>query len=156
MAWMVRRELKKLPELLGEDEHVLNLARGEYDGREGLMALTGRRILFLEQGMMRHRLEDFRYERVTFGDYVRSRISGESGPITAATAPPRAPAESSSATDPMDQLRKLGELRDAGLPTARSSRERKRNCYPGCSGLAERVYARSVSATTIRSWTVVA
>src|SRR5829696_7802850 len=62
--WLVRRELKKLPDMLEDGEEVLNLARGEYDGREGLMAVTDRRIVFLEQGMVRHRFEDFSYDRI--------------------------------------------------------------------------------------------
>lgn len=48
MGFMVRREMKKLPELLGEQEDVVNLARGEYDGKEGLIVVTDRRIMFVE------------------------------------------------------------------------------------------------------------
>jgi hypothetical protein len=148
MAFMVRRELKKLPDVLGADEEVLNLARGEYDGREGLMAVTDRRIVFLEQGMLRHRFEDFRYEKITsvqtstgirsgkltifsagnkheikdvhpkqraveIGDFVRAKTSPDSGP---ATGPPITAAVDERA-DPMDQLRRLGELRDSGVIT---------------------------------------
>ncbi len=64
MGFMVRRELKKLPELLGENEDVVNLARGEYDGKEGLIVTTDRRIMFVEQGMIRSNLEDFPYDKV--------------------------------------------------------------------------------------------
>ena len=53
----VKRELKGLAELLAEDEEVLNLARGEYDDRQGLVVVTDRRVLFTEQGMARSRLE---------------------------------------------------------------------------------------------------
>jgi len=156
MAFMVRRELKKLPDVLAEDEEVLNLARGEYDGREGLMAVTNRRILFLEQGMLRHRFEDFRYERITsvqtstsirsgrltifsagnkheikdvhpkqraveIGDFVRAKTSPES---SSDTQPPLAAAVDEQG-DPMDQLRKLGELRDAGVVTAEEFEAKK-------------------------------
>jgi Bacterial PH domain/Short C-terminal domain len=61
----VKRELKGLVELLAEDEEVLNLARGEYDDRQGLVVLTDRRVLFTERGMMRSRLEDFPYDRIS-------------------------------------------------------------------------------------------
>jgi Bacterial PH domain len=47
---MVRRELRKLPEILGEREEVLNLARGEYDGKEGLLVVTDRRVVFSRAG----------------------------------------------------------------------------------------------------------
>jgi hypothetical protein len=64
MGFMVRREMKKLPELLAVDEDAVNLARGEYDGKEGLIVVTDRRIMFVEQGMIRHNFEDFPYEKV--------------------------------------------------------------------------------------------
>lgn len=146
MGFMVRREMKKLPQLLGEGEEVVNLARGEYGGKEGLIAATDRRIIFVEEGMVRHRLEDFPYNKVSsilteagirsgkltifasgnkaeitdvhpkqraseIGDYVRGRIgtafAGQAAPSPPVVAP----------DGPMEQLRKLGELRDAGLVT---------------------------------------
>ncbi len=145
----VRKELRKLTDLLGEDEEVLNLARGQYDGKLGLVVVTDRRIVFTEQGMMRSRLEDFPYEKISsvqtgtsvmsgkltifasgnkaeikdvmpkdrvneIGDYVRTRIgSGPSAPAVETSAPPSAPAGAS----PMEQLKQLGELRDAGVVT---------------------------------------
>lgn len=142
----VRKELKKLTEKLAEDEEVVNLARGQYDGKTGLVVVTDRRIVFTEQGMVRSRLEDFAYEKISsiqtetgvvfgkltifasgnkaviervgpkeripeIGDYVRNRISPGSSPTT----PPAAgPAPEAS---PMDQLKQLGELREAGVLT---------------------------------------
>jgi Bacterial PH domain len=76
-AFLVRRELKKLPEMLGEVKHVLNLARGEYDGREGLIAVTEHRILFLDQGMVRHGFEDFRFDKITSVQQSTGVLSGE-------------------------------------------------------------------------------
>lgn len=133
--------------MLEDGEQVLNLERGEYDGREGLMAVTDRRILFLEQGMVRHRFEDFSYDRINsvrtstgmrsgkltvfvaghkheindirpkqraveIGDYVRTRAASPSEVAASATA-----ADVPSSDDAMEQLRKLGELRDAGVLT---------------------------------------
>lgn len=145
MGFMVRREMKKLPELLAEGEDAVNLARGEYDGKEGLIVVTDRRIMFVEQGMIRHNFEDFPYEKVSsvktesgmrsgkitiyasgnkaelkdihpkarvseIGDYVRTRVSG--GPSTPAAAPVATAPDS-----PSEQLKKLAELRDAGILT---------------------------------------
>lgn len=143
----VRKELRKLTELLGEDEEVLNLARGQYDGKTGLVVVTDRRVLFTEQGLMRARLEDFPYDKVSsvqtgsgvvggaltifvsgnkaeikdvypkqrareIGDYIRDRIGSSAKPAATAAMPP------AGATDnPMQQLKQLGELRDAGLLT---------------------------------------
>ena len=148
MGFMVRREMKKLPELLAEDEDVVNLARGEYDGKEGLVVVSDRRVMFVEQGMIRHNFEDFPYEKVNsvktetgmrsgkitihasgnkaelkdihpkarvteIGDYVRARISASSKELA-----PEAPSAAGAADSPMEQLKKLGELKDAGLLTA--------------------------------------
>jgi hypothetical protein len=142
MRMGVKRELKKLPSLLLDAEEVLNLARGQYDGKQGLIVLTDRRVMFVEEGMVRSRLEDFPYGRVSsvqsekgmmfgrliifasgnkaeikdvapkdrateIGDYVRSRIAEGSSSNGAAPA--------SVADDPYEALRKLGQLRDAGV-----------------------------------------
>ena len=80
---MVRREMKKLPELLGENEDVVNLARGEYDGKEGLIVVTDRRIMFVEQGMIRSNLEDFPYDKVSS---VKSETGMRSGKLTIFTS----------------------------------------------------------------------
>ena len=144
-ARMVRRELRKLPSILGEGEQALNLARGEYDGKEGLLAVTDRRVIFLEEGMIRHRLEDFPYDKISsvqtktgmrsgeltifvggnkatvkdvhpkqrapeIGDYVRQRVASGPAPTPAAEA-----AQPPAAESPMDQLKKLADLRDAGV-----------------------------------------
>lgn len=146
----VRKELRKLTDLLAEDEEVLNLARGQYDGKTGLLFITDTRIVFTEQGMMRSRLEDFPYEKVSsvqtstamlsgkltifvsgnkaeikdvmpkdrvkeIGDYVRTRITG-GGLSAEQVAAPAAPTEATGPS-PMEQLKQLGELRDAGIVT---------------------------------------
>jgi hypothetical protein len=147
MRFGVRKELRKLTEKLGEGEDVVNLARGQYDGKTGLLVITDRRVVFTEQGMVRSRLEDFPYEKISsvqtetgvvfgkltifasgnkaiiervapkervpeIGDYVRARLSAD------ATKSVATPVEAASAeSSPMDQLRQLGELHDAGILT---------------------------------------
>jgi hypothetical protein len=61
----VRKELKNLPSLLHESEQVLNLAAGEYDDHQGLLAVTDGRLLFFEKGMVRSRQEDFPYSKIS-------------------------------------------------------------------------------------------
>ena len=65
LALVIRSELAKLPALLGEAEDVLTLARGKCDGREGLVVVTDRRILFVGEAMLRTHLEDFFFEKVS-------------------------------------------------------------------------------------------
>jgi hypothetical protein len=148
IKFFVRREVKKLPALLDEGEQVVNLGQGTYDGRQGLVVVTNRRILFSEEGIVRSRLEDFPYDRISsvqtstgftageirifasgnkaeikdvmpkervpeIADYVRARLQRKDEPSTVAT-----PRQASAEPDPLDQLKKLGELRDAGVLTA--------------------------------------
>jgi len=158
----VRKELKTLPGLLLDGEEVLNLASGRYDNRQGLIVVTDRRVMFVEKGMVRSRLEDFPYGRVSsvqsqtsmmsgklqifasgnkavidnvmpkdrateIGDYVRHRLAEPHGaaatPASAAPAPPVAPG--AGQPDITDQLKKLGELRDAGVLTTEEFETKK-------------------------------
>ena len=61
---LVRREIRKLAGKLGEREEVVNLARGVYNGKNGLVIVTDRRVMFVEEGLVRSRIEDFPYERI--------------------------------------------------------------------------------------------
>lgn len=61
----VRRELKALPTILAEGEEVLNLAAGGYDGHQGLLIVTDRRLIFYEKGVMRSTQEDFPYSKLS-------------------------------------------------------------------------------------------
>lgn len=65
IRFAVRRELKKLPDVLAEGEVIETMAQGAYDRKNGLVVLTDRRVVFLEEGMMRHRLEDFPYAKIS-------------------------------------------------------------------------------------------
>lgn len=47
-----KKELNYLPEILSNDEHVLSLISGTMDGNTWLIALTGKRIIFLDKGMI--------------------------------------------------------------------------------------------------------
>ncbi|MDP8927948.1 MAG: PH domain-containing protein [Actinomycetota bacterium] len=146
IRFMVRREIKKLPEVLHENEQIENILQGRYEGKQGLVAITDQRVIFLEQGAFRHRLEDFPYERISsvqsetammFGkltifasgnkavvdqvapkqqasvaaDYIRSRL-GKASAAPAPAAPTSPPSD-----DPMEKLRKLGDLKEAGILT---------------------------------------
>lgn len=138
----VKKEIRTLPDLLRETETAVNLAVGNYGGKTGLVAVTDQRVLFLQASMVGSQQEDFEFDRITsvesskgmtsgnlkihsagnvaelkaiqpreraqeIGEYVRSHL-GRPAQQAAPTAAP----------DPADQLRKLGELRDAGVLTA--------------------------------------
>ncbi len=143
----VRKELRKLPEMLYEDEEVMNLTQGQYEGNQGLVVVTDRRVMFVDEGMIRSHREDFPYERISsvqckkslmsgtltifasgnkaviknvvpkdqaesIAEVIRSRIAGVANSGNELTAQSAAAA---SHDDPYEKLRKLGELRDAGV-----------------------------------------
>ena len=142
---LVRKEIKKLPEILHDNENIENLLQGRYEGKQGLVAITDQRVVFLEEGAFRHRLEDFPYERISsvqsetammwgkltifasgnkavidqvapkqqvnvVADFIRGRLGKAGGPAAIAPAAP-------AVDDPMEKLKKLGELKDAGVLT---------------------------------------
>lgn len=154
----VRRELRKLPELLQHGEQVLTMASGIYAKVAGLLVATDRRVMFLGVGMARSTIEDFPYERISsvqhevyvlsgnitifasgnraeivnvlprqrareVADEVRRRLAGgqSAGPHPGGPAPPR----DRQGDDVLDKLRRLGELRDAGVLTEQEFEHKK-------------------------------
>lgn len=148
----VKKELRILPSHLSEGEQVLNLSSGMYDGANGLAVLTDRRVIFISAGVVKRRFEDFPYSKISsvqhsaglvFGeliifasgnkaelknmfkdrakeiaDYIRDRISvSEGGDRALSSQPP---------DDSLEKLRKLGELRDAGVVSPEEFENKKR------------------------------
>jgi Bacterial PH domain/Short C-terminal domain len=133
-------EIKRLATHLLADEHVDLIGNGTYDGDLGIVALTSHRVLFLYDSLTRKRLEDFSIDRITsvqtehelvqgsliifaagnrakiskiynddlkaIANEIRRRLNTSTTPEPAAVAP---------AEDPIEQIKRLGELRDAGL-----------------------------------------
>lgn len=62
---LVRKEIRRLPELMDPGEALITACSGTYEGRSGLLALTDRRILFVDEGVVRSRLEEFHYSRIS-------------------------------------------------------------------------------------------
>lgn len=73
----VRKELKNLPSILQDGEPVLNLASGEYDGRQGLVVATDRRVLFYEKGLGRSRQEDFAFSKISSVQSETGMVNGK-------------------------------------------------------------------------------
>ena len=146
LGWTLggKREIKHLREHLHDDETVRFLAQGTYDGKQGIVALTDQRLLFVFNGVMSKAQEDFPLRLITSvqtksglvnGDLrvtVAGRLStisnvvkGDLGPLAAAVREgmaatqhePAAPAAPAAATnpDPYEALTKLAQLRDAGV-----------------------------------------
>jgi len=140
-----KREIRRLAGYLWEGETVYDLAGGTYGGGLGLVALTDRRLLFLHDGWVNKTTEDFPIDKMSsiqwrsgfsqgtltvfasgnkaeikqifnpdgkrISDAIRHQLSPGS---PAADLTPAEP----SGEDPLEKLRQLGELRDAGVVTA--------------------------------------
>lgn len=142
MGWKLggRREIKNLHQHLSDGETVERIVQGTYEGDQGVLVLTSHRLVFLFHGVVRQKVEDFPYDRISsvqteagFGtgslviyasgnnakisaivkqdlmplaDDVRQRIGA---PRNVPGPPPTTPA-----SDPIEQIKKLAELRDAG------------------------------------------
>ncbi|MEU4803083.1 PH domain-containing protein [Actinosynnema sp. NPDC023587] len=148
------REIKRLVEYLWEGERIELMAAGIYGPGQGLIVLSDRRLLFIKDGIGRQVTEDFPIEKISsvqwssgmawgnltvfasgnkaeiknmnkkdgkqIADAVRNRLS--SSPVPAAVQPSATPA----GPDVFEQLRKLGELRDAGIVTTDEFETKKR------------------------------
>lgn len=140
-----RREIRSLEGNLNEGETVDRIAQGRYEGKEGLVVLTNQRVLFSEEGLTRSRIEDFQLKSistvqhqtalmagtitifasgnkavidniipkqnaVSFADALRQRLTLTSPAATTGGSP-----ASPSSADPIELLKRLAELRDAGV-----------------------------------------
>ncbi len=137
------REIKRLENHLWEGETVHSMTTGNYGKGIGLVVMTDRRLLFVQDGMMSKATEDFPYSKIssvswqsgmTMGTIVVF-ASGNKAEITnvhkkdgksivdslrerlADSPAPAAPAQVQqvAAPDLADQLTKLAALRDQGI-----------------------------------------
>jgi hypothetical protein len=143
-----RREIKRLPEHLWENERVDLLTAGTYGSGTGVLVLTDRRLLFLKDGVMSKTSEDFPLEKISsiqwstgmllgkmtvfasgnkaeilnvqkqdgkmITDAVRARIAKGTPAPSEEPAPFASPV---SGPDVYEQLKRLGELHQAGVLT---------------------------------------
>ncbi len=73
----LKKELRTLPSHLADQEQVLNLSSGMYDGANGLVVLTDRRVIFLSAGALKSRFEDFPYAKVSSVQHSAGMMFGE-------------------------------------------------------------------------------
>ena len=75
--FIVRREMKVLPQILWEDEVLEQAIKGMYENRNGVLCATNKRLVFVEKGLLtRLRVEDFPYDRITSIQYQTGLIFG--------------------------------------------------------------------------------
>lgn len=142
------RELKKLPEHLWQEETVELLSSGTIATRNGLLALTSHRLIFLFAGLVNSAFEDFPISKISSVSYksgmllasVEVHASGNKAVITnvnkldakdiadairARLGRPAAVTAQAAGSD-ADELAKWTALRDSGVITAEDFVAKKR------------------------------
>ncbi|MFE6861219.1 SHOCT domain-containing protein [Nocardia sp. NPDC057668] len=143
LGWLFgHREARSLSEYIRLDEYVIELAQGLFDDqRQGMLVLTTRRMFFFDKGLLSASVEEFALDAVVAlgfstqpgGETVTISTSrwmasvaqiahGRGEAFVAAFRRLKAEAGGGGAQrapvgDIAENLRKLGELRDAGLLT---------------------------------------
>jgi Bacterial PH domain/Short C-terminal domain len=72
-----RKEIKELPSILWEDEHIERLIQGTYSGGNGLLVATNKRLVFVDKGMTKLKVEDFPYDKISSIQYKTGMLLGE-------------------------------------------------------------------------------
>ncbi|WP_139334967.1 SHOCT domain-containing protein [Mycobacterium sp. GA-1841] len=140
-----RREALVLTDYVHLDERVVELAQGVYDKRQGMLVLTTQRLFFFDKTLMSAQVEEFDlgaigslgFSKSLGGESIDIAISGRSAAISqiahgraetfiaafrqvrsgSSAAGPAPTQQTHSGPDLADQIRKLSELRDAGILT---------------------------------------
>lgn len=71
-----RREIKKLPAILWEDERVERLVAGIYGHKRCVLVATNKRLLFVDKGLMSVAVEDFAYGSISSIQYETGMVMG--------------------------------------------------------------------------------
>jgi Bacterial PH domain/Short C-terminal domain len=137
-----RKEVRHLRHLVHADEQVIALAQGTYEKKQGIVALTDQRLFFFEKSLGSESLEEFGLSSISSlevgkkmtGEKLVIHASGNRAEITGVmhgqadevarqfrSVKQRASAPTATGASPepdvLEQIRKLGELRDAGVLT---------------------------------------
>jgi Bacterial PH domain/Short C-terminal domain len=140
-----RKEVRHLHHLLRGSERVIILGQGQYEKKQGLIALTNERLFFFEKSLLgQETVEDFSLKSITSletgkkmtGEQLVVHVSGNRSEIkgmlhgqadeivrqfrklSAEQETPATEAPGASANDPLAQLDKLASLRDSGVISA--------------------------------------
>lgn len=146
-----RREINELPNVLWPNERIEQFGGGTYEGKSGVLVATNRRLIFLDKGLIRLKVEDFPYDKITSirvetgllqgkltimgsgNDAVIDRVPKDQAQrlgdhvrrrLNKAAQPPAA--DRSGGGDVVSQLERLAKLRQQGLLTDQEFAAQKR------------------------------
>lgn len=73
-----RSEVKELPNILHDDETLMDIVGGFYDQGSGILVATTKRLIFVYKGLMwGMKVEDFPFDRISSIQYETGMLSGE-------------------------------------------------------------------------------
>lgn len=146
-----RKEINELPEILSANEKIDNLIQGIYNKGQGILVSTNRRLVFVDKGLLYGlRVEDFPLEKITSIQYETGLIFGQVkihisaniaviDQVDKAAArkfaefvrdklsqPKEAAQQKIQEPNILDQLEKLGNLKERGILSDEEFQQQKR------------------------------
>ena len=127
-----RKEINELPQILAENEKIDHIIQGTYNNGNGILVSTNRRLVFIDKGMI-YGLKVLGKVKIhtsgniasidnvekassrIFAEFVRDKLSKPNEPIV----------QNSQEPNILEQLEKLGKLKDSGILTEAEFSEQK-------------------------------
>lgn len=145
-----RKEINELPQILADNEKIDHIIQGTYNNGNGILVSTNRRLVFIDKGMFYGlKVEDFPLDKISSIQYETGLILGKvkihtSGNIASIenvdkassrlfaeyvrdklSKPKEIISQNSSEPNVLEQLEKLGKLKDNGILTETEFSEQK-------------------------------
>jgi hypothetical protein len=146
-----KKEINELPKILAQDEQVDNLVQGIFNNGQGILVSTNRRLIFVDKGLLYGvKVEDFPLDKISsiqyetglmfgkvkihttgnvatieqvdktssrkFAEFVRDKLSRPKETVTQAASQPNL----------LDQIEKLGKLKESGILSDEEFTEQKK------------------------------
>lgn len=80
--FLSRREVKELPSILWEDESVESIIQGTYNNGNGILVATNKRLIFVDKGFVKLKVEDFPYDKISTIQYETGMLLGKMSVFT--------------------------------------------------------------------------
>lgn len=154
-AYFGRREINELPAILSDTEKINNIVQGTYDKGNGILVSTDRRLIFIDKGLIFGlKVEDFPHDKISSIQYetgiflgtIKIHTSGNIAKIENVekasarqfcefvrdfiSRPKENPTpfviQNNSEPSILDQLEKLGKLKENGILTQEEFDEQKK------------------------------
>jgi len=150
-SFLGRKEIKELPQILADSESIDGIIQGMYQNGQGILVSTNRRLVFIDKGLIYGlKIEDFPLNKISsiqyetglmlgkvkiytsgniatiknvekssarkFAEFVRDKLSQENENVSPKNSEP----------DVLEQLEKLGRLKEKGILSKKEFQEQKR------------------------------